>query len=398
MSECIVLGAGMVGIGTALALQRHGRRVIVVDRRAPGQEASYGNAGLIQAEAVEPYGFPLDAASILSILTRRTNDVDWTWSALPALLPAVLRYAYHSLPGPYARIVPAFARLIARATSDHGALLAAAGAEDLIARNGYFAAYESGKTMDEAAAMAERLRREHDVPSVVLGGDELARAEPGLRCRLAGAVHWTGTWACSDPGGLVERYAALFVSNGGRILRGDAASLAPDAGGWQVRTEEGAHDAADVVVALGASSPRLLKRFGYSFPMVLKRGYHQHFASSAAPRVPFMDTDHGTLLSPMRLGVRVLTGAELNQMDAPPASRQITRSVKRARELFALEAPVEAAPWFGTRPCMPNMLPVVGPARRHRGLWLNFGHGHQGFTLGPTTGALLAEQMAAPQH
>jgi D-amino-acid dehydrogenase len=42
---------------------------------------------------------------------------------------------------------------------------------------------------------------------------------------------------------------------------------------------------------------------------------------------------------------------------------------------------------------MADMLPVVGPAPRHDGLWFNFGHGHQGFTLGPTTAGLLAEAM-----
>ena len=43
---------------------------------------------------------------------------------------------------------------------------------------------------------------------------------------------------------------------------------------------------------------------------------------------------------------------------------------------------------------MPDMLPVVGKAPKHDGLWFDFGHGHQGFTLGPTTGVLLAGLMA----
>ncbi|MCY1246021.1 D-amino acid dehydrogenase [compost metagenome] len=75
-----------------------------------------------------------------------------------------------------------------------------------------------------------------------------------------------------------------------------------------------------------------------------------------------------------------------------PASRQILHAANTARELFGLREPVEATPWSGTRPCMPDMLPVVGPTR-HKGLWFHFGHGHQGFTLGPTTAFLLAEQI-----
>jgi D-amino-acid dehydrogenase len=66
--------------------------------------------------------------------------------------------------------------------------------------------------------------------------------------------------------------------------------------------------------------------------------------------------------------------------------------VARHAALHARHA--EPEPWLGTRPCMPDMLPVVGQAARHKGLWLHFGHGHQGFTLGPATGRILAELMS----
>lgn len=80
-------------------------------------------------------------------------------------------------------------------------------------------------------------------------------------------------------------------------------------------------------------------------------------------------------------------------MEAPSKPSQLNLAVAAARGLFDLGEAVEATPWRGVRPCMPDMLPVIGPASRHRGLWFNFGHGHQGFTLGPTTAALLAEAM-----
>jgi D-amino-acid dehydrogenase len=44
----------MVGVSAALHLQRRGRDVVLIDRRDPGEETSYGNAGLIQREAVIP--------------------------------------------------------------------------------------------------------------------------------------------------------------------------------------------------------------------------------------------------------------------------------------------------------------------------------------------------------
>jgi D-amino-acid dehydrogenase len=73
---------------------------------------------------------------------------------------------------------------------------------------------------------------------------------------------------------------------------------------------------------------------------------------------------------------------------------QLGRAEAVARKVISLGPGIEANPWLGTRPCMPDMLPVMGPAVRHKGLWMHFGHGHQGFTLGPVTGRILAELMS----
>ncbi|MDF3858407.1 FAD-binding oxidoreductase, partial [Achromobacter denitrificans] len=69
---------------------------------------------------------------------------------------------------------------------------------------------------------------------------------------------------------------------------------------------------------------------------------------------------------------------------------QIQRTRALAGQLLPLGEAVEREPWMGCRPCMPDMRPVIGPAPRHPGLWLAFGHAHHGFTLGPVTGRLLA--------
>src|SRR5271155_1240057 len=65
-ADVIVLGAGIVGVSVALHLQKRGRDVVLIDRREPGEETSYGNAGLIQREAGIPYTFPRAFGVILS--------------------------------------------------------------------------------------------------------------------------------------------------------------------------------------------------------------------------------------------------------------------------------------------------------------------------------------------
>jgi len=106
-----------------------------------------------------------------------------------------------------------------------------------------------------------------------------------------------------------------------------------------------------------------------------------------------LDIDHGFCLAPMNRGIRLTTGVEFARRDAPPHPAQVELALPKARALFPLGEAVDAQPWKGARPCLPDMLPIIGKAPRHPGLWFDFGHQHHGLTLGPVSGKLLAEMM-----
>ena len=410
--QVLVLGAGMVGVCTALHLQARGVQVALIDRRPPGEETSHGNAGLIQQEAVAPYPFPFDAALLWAAAKRRSFHIHWHPSAVAAMLPRLARYAWHSRPGRHARITEAYSRLVAHATAEHQPWVEAAGAQALITRRGFRFGFRQGREWTQAVQEAEHTRHRYGVPFEVLDAAALQRAEPALSPLLVGALHWTSPWSVSDPGELVKRYADLFVRRGGQWWLGDAHTLQPHRGGWCVRvaasTPVGSsvrwdpaaptHDleAAQAVVALGPWSGPLARRLHVPLPMFIKRGYHQHFASDPSRpglNLPLLDVERGYVLAPMQRGVRLTTGAELARLDSPPTPVQLARTRECARELLALGPALDPAPWLGNRPCMVDMLPAIGPVPGQAGLWFNFGHGHQGFTLGPVSGRLLAEQL-----
>lgn len=392
MGQVIVLGAGMVGTATALELQARGDDVLLIDRRGVGRETSYGNAGAIQTEAVEPYAFPRDPATVLEMVFKRINDVNWHLSSLPEYARPLLHYWRHSAPVAHRKVSAFYRRIVEKSESFHAPLIAAAGAGALIERNGYRAVFRSTRPLDAALRDAARVERDYGVGFRAETPEELAAAEPGLRRRLAGAIHYPDVWTCRSPGGLTAAYGRLFAARGGRILYGDAQSLAQEGGGWRVRSEEGLHRAGRVVLALGPWATQVTDPLGYRIPMFRKRGYHRHFAMEG-PRISMMDVESGTFLARMDQGLRLTTGAELTRRGAPVDWRQIRRSERAARELFEIGAAVEAEPWFGERPCLPDMLPVLGEAPDHPGLWFHFGHGHQGFTAGPASARLLAELM-----
>jgi len=162
-----------------------------------------------------------------------------------------------------------------------------------------------------------------------------------------------------------------------------------------VVSEKGSIEAREAVVALGPWSNDVFRPLGYEIPLSVKRGYHMHYGVKGNTTLghSVRDADGGFALAPMIKGVRLTTGVEFADRDAPPSPVQLARDEPLARELFPLAERLEPEPWMGRRPCLPDMVPVIGKGERHQGLWFAFGHAHHGFTLGPVTGRLLAEMM-----
>ncbi|MDR5865916.1 NAD(P)/FAD-dependent oxidoreductase [Halomonas koreensis] len=394
--QIIVLGAGMVGVSVAWHLVRQGHSVTLVDRRAPGRETSFGNAGIIQREAVRPYAFPRDLSTLLRVLPNRQVDIRYRPGGMLRAAGPLWRYWRESAPGRYRDIVPEYASLIGLCLEAHAPMIEAAGAEHLVRRDGWLEVYRSEAAMSARLEEARENERRFGVRFAALDAEALAALEPDLSPGLAGAIHWLDPWTVADPGGLVEAYARAFEAEGGRLEQAEVRDAAPVEGGWRVVTEAGERRADDLVMALGPWSRDWLARLGLSVPLFVKRGYHMHYASAGQARLNHwvMDEEVGYLLAPMRAGIRLTTGAELERLEAPPHLAQLGAAEARARELYPLGERLDAEPWKGARPCTPDMKPVIGPVPGREGLWCAFGHGHQGFTLGPATGRLLAQIMA----
>ncbi len=394
MPESIILGAGIIGVTAALELQSRGHSVVIVDRTGPGQETSYGNAGIIQAECAEPHALPRDLGALLRMGLGVTNELTWSLGGALAAAPALLRYYRASHPARLQKVSLIYAQLTSRSTDDHAVWIEAAGADNIIARSGFNFVFPDPKAFENAIKGAERLGRTYGVVSRIIDGVQYAREEPAIKDPPAGTIHWQQAWTCSDPGGLTQKYADLFVARGGDIQRGDANTLRENGAGWEIMTDTGKLSASNVVVALGPWAPEFLKRYGYKIPMVLKRGYHGHFSPPVMPRLPFVDTSSGVLAAPMSNGLRVSCGVSIVRHDAPAKPKQLDRGARGLSKMIDLGARRQEPVWTGTRPFIPDMLPVVGRAPRHKTMWFNFGHGHQGFTLGPTTAIILGDAMS----
>jgi D-amino-acid dehydrogenase len=397
-TDVVVLGAGIVGLSAALQLQQRGRDVVLLDRNGPGEGTSAGNAGIIERASIFPYAFPRKVSELARYALNGTPEAYYHWSALPDLVPWLARYWWHSAPNRHLVAMRGALPLIERSIAEHEPLVAAAGAQDLIRHDGWLKLFRSPDKFEAALADARRLKG-FGIDFDILDRDQLRQREPNLSDDVTGGIHFLDPASVTDPLALSRAYARLFEARGGRILKGDAMTLRPAGDRWAVTAGEGDLDARDAVVALGSWSDRISSRFGYKVPLGVKRGYHMTYRpqGNAVLRHTLLDVEGGYVLAPMADGIRLTTGAEFAHRDAPPSPVQLARTEPTARRLFPLGERLQAEPWMGVRPCLPDMLPVIGPAPRHRGLWFDFGHAHHGLTLGPVSGRLLAELMTGEE-
>ncbi len=394
--DAIVLGAGIVGVSAALALQERGRAVAIVDRlgEAAG-ETSYGNTGIVQSEAVIPYMFPRSPREIALAALNRDPRAHIRHGALPSIAPALWRYFRASGEEGKKETARAMAAFVGGAAGEHRKLALAAGAGGLLRETGWIKVWRSARGEDSAHEEIEELKP-YGVAPALLDRAALMALEPHIGPAALGGAHFPDPLTTPDPQGLTRAYAALFVRRGGRMEKGDALSLEPSAAGWMVTTNSGRLAARDAVIALGAWSNELLRALGLRLPFFVKRGYHMHYEArgNAGLNRPVLDLEKGYVVTPMTQGLRLTTGAEFARIDDPPSSAHLERLEPFAKEMFPLGARKDSSPWLGRRPCLPDMRPIVGPFPGKPGLWLDFAHHHLGLTLGPISGKLLAEMMS----
>ncbi|SCD24863.1 NAD(P)/FAD-dependent oxidoreductase [Brucella inopinata] len=396
--DVIVLGAGIVGVSTALHLQARGRSVLLIDKGEPGEGTSYGNAGLIERSSVIPYSFPQGLWNLLRYGMNRRSDVRYDPLYLPRIARWLFQYWRESSPERLKIATQAMLPLVEASVREHDFLVQQAGCAKLIRAQGWIEVFRHAPAFNAAVRRLPNLRR-FNLSYDILDASALRQRETALG-EVAGGIHWLDPKTVVNPGGLVKAYADLFRRRGGAILRGDAASLEATGAGWQVKAQEGHVQAREAVVALGPQSGAIFRKLGYPIPLGIKRGHHLHFDMKDGVRLghTVVDEEAGYVLAPMVQGVRLSTGIEFASPSAPANRIQLKKAEKIARRLVPqLGQPVEEKPWLGLRPCLPDMRPVIGKAPRHKGLWFNFGHAHHGLTLGPASGRLLAEMMTGAE-
>jgi D-amino-acid dehydrogenase len=391
-TDVVVLGAGIVGVSTAYAVRQRGMSVALIDRREPGSETSYGNAGIISSGSITPLNNPSLWKSLPKYLTNRHAALRWNplWAARNA--GWVARFLADTAGSRFRPRATALHGLIGASARLHRDWIVKAGAAHRIRETGWLKAWRGD---GDASAKAEQaLLADYGIASDLLDRQAISAIEPDIvPVYKVGLLH-TETASVDSPGEVVKAYARMFAEAGGAIRQADIKAIQPDGERWRVVLADGEVAARHVAVALGPWSADILRPLGYRVPLAFERGYHREFKPNPARamRRPIYDIDGGFIMTPMEQGIRVTSGVELTGRDAPSSFAQLDQVVPLARGVVEFGEAVGDV-WRGARPTLPDSLPMIGPAPRHAGLWLAFGNQHIGFTTGPATGAAIAAMI-----
>ena len=393
--QVVVLGAGIVGVSVALELLDRGCEVTLIDRKFPGEETSYGNAGVWARSSLVPINNPTLWKNLPKFVSNRTTALRYYLPFLVRNLNWTLRFLMNARHSKVLETAAALDQLITLSMQEHMRLIVAVGEERRLSEKGWMFLYRNPAGF-EASRFNRDIFDRFDLDTEVLDADQISDLEPSLKRIFTAATWIKDAKSIDNPGALVAAYAKLFVAKGGKFVRKSVQSLSQSSDGWSIATQDAENIACDdLVVALGPWSQHLLKTVAINVPMGYERGYHMHFRSADGGHLnrPICDASGGYVLAPMEQGYRLTTGVELDACDAPERINQFEQAVSSAREAFPLTGPIENSPWMGRRPTLPDSRPIIGAMPKRKGLWLAFGHQHIGFCTGPGTARVLADLM-----
>ncbi|MEK1940244.1 MAG: FAD-dependent oxidoreductase [Pseudomonas sp.] len=397
--HALVVGAGVVGIATALCLQRQGWTVTLLDRQPPGTATSFGNACTFATYSVEPVATPGIWKQAPALLLKADSPLTVRPAYLSKIAPWLWQFLRYSREQQVHGISRDLDTLLKPCMTAWATLLDDANANDLIRHDGALYIFEA----HERRAAQEMLayHRPFDIPIRLLENAELHALEPALNARAALGVELPGVSRTLDPYALSLRLFKRFIELGGSFLRGELHDIqrhASDSEQVIAHLSSGQTlNAARIALCTGAWSKQLANALGDNLPQDTERGYHVLFEQAGALlNRPVCWGAGGFYMTPMAQGLRIAGTVEFAGTQAPPDPRRYTYLANGARRFLNLQHE-PSSKWMGFRSSMPDSKPVLGQSRLLPHVHYNFGHGHVGLTLAAITGQLLAEQASGIQ-
>lgn len=388
----IIIGAGIVGVSTAIWLQRAGHHVTLVDKAEPAAGASQGNAGVLATGSIIPVTTPGLLTKAPKMLFSANEPLFLRWGYLPKLLPFLFKYLKHANSPSVNRIAKGLNQLLKDTPEQHIALAKGTKAEEYLEEGDYIFAYDN-KSDFEADAFAWEIRSKNGLDFEELNATDLAEYDSVLKDCFGYAVRCKHHGKISDPEAYVSALADHFIKNGGQLLQHELVSFNIANNHCEgVKTKRGTLTADNYILTTGAWSSQWQNELGISVPMESERGYHIELTNpSITLRTPLMVASGKFVVHSMKGRMRCAGIVEFGGLDAPAAKPPIKLLLKKIKQLFPDLSYDNVIEWLGHRPATADSLPIIGVSPKAKNVYLGYGHHHIGLSGGPKTGLWLSK-------
>jgi D-amino-acid dehydrogenase len=388
----VVIGAGTVGACCAWHLVAAGYQVTLVDRVAPGQSTSFGNAACISPSHVVPFSYPGVWKKIPGWLRDPLGPLTIRWQHLPWVGPWLYRFWRAGSTSGVAHSASAQAVLMHRVVDDFNHILERTHQSDLLRSRGAIQVYERTEQF-EADRWQFELEERLGFDWRRLDRAELAALAPALDFGDGVALFLPSWQNTINPGRMTAGIAQAAFDDGAHWVQDEVRSVAARPGLVLVETVSGRRLEADaLVLAGGAWSNRFAARLDRAVPMTAKRGYHAMIANPGVSlELPVISGTRNFVITPLEEGLRLAGTAEFARLDATPDYRRARVLLTHAKRYLPGLKDDGVSEWMGQRPMMADSVPVISASPRHGNVFYAFGHGHYGLTQGPTTGRLIVD-------
>ena len=391
-----VIGAGVIGLANAIALQKAGFNVRLFDKQGVAAGASFGNAGHFATEQV----FPLADPAMLPKLPGMLLDPLGPFRIQPRYffkaLPWFMRFLINMLPARRAYNSAAIKALNQVSIGAWQQLVDECGCPELLKLAGSLLVFEQ-----TPLSQVERVYqgyRDAGVAVKLLSGDEVRALEPDLSAEITHGLWFTEVGHTPDPALLCERLAERFIALGGQLVIGEVQDVAVVDKGVRLATAAGKTLSSDkLLLSAGAWSKPLARQLGFKVPLETERGYHLMMPQQSRLQRPVASFERKFIITPMRRGTCLAGTVEFGGLKAPLVDARADCLLPHAKALLPyVLAGAEIAQgerWMGFRPSLPDSLPVLGASPKSDRVFFAFGHQHLGLTWAAFSASLVANTI-----
>ena len=392
-TEISIIGAGIVGLSSAINLVKRGSKVTLIEKDLKGQPASYGNASWLSSPSITPVLMPGMFKKIPKMWLSKDGPLFLRFPGVLKMIPFLIKYLSYTKKEKVEHISKNLAFLLKDSIGEHRELVKGSKAERWIEDSPFLFIYKN-KTDFENDSYTWSLRKKHGFELIEVQKEELNRIFPGLSQEYTFAIKIENQGYISNSQNYLDDLIDYYKSLGGEIIENEVLDINPSGDNFIIKLKNSDLFTEKVLISSGVYSGDFVKKFNVKVPIESERGYHlELFDTNIRINHPIMNGYLKLAITPRPTGIRFAGLVEFGSLNSKPNPKAFELLMRNAQSMFPGITFKRKMEWSGHRPSTVDSLPIIGASERSNNLFFAYGHHHIGLTAGPKTGKMIAKQI-----